>query len=175
MIIIDFPDTQKHFTVTFRGTSHFAHSRCAPPFETFGAGHSYLRVSPSRAKRTSNAYQSWGQSCSQAFRNHRIPKGELFEKTKKQSFFKSGGRPKSRGGGNPPNISPDTHRFLLEPLRGANICKFGKLHGVRGILAATKRCFFRTRGWVPDDHFCRCVVRIHTFFVISSISSDKPP
>ena len=41
MIPIDFPDTQKHFRVTFRGVSHFAHSRCAPPFEIFGAGHSY--------------------------------------------------------------------------------------------------------------------------------------
>ena len=43
MIPIDFPDTQKHFRVTFRGTSHFAHSRCAPPFEIFVAGHSYSR------------------------------------------------------------------------------------------------------------------------------------
>ena len=44
MMPIDFPDIQKHFIVTFGGTSHFAHSRCAPPFEIFGAGHSYGRT-----------------------------------------------------------------------------------------------------------------------------------
>ena len=66
MVPIDFPDTQKHFRVTFRGTSHFAHSRCAPPFEIFGAGHSYPRTGVSNTRGAIRNTRGQVKSCREA-------------------------------------------------------------------------------------------------------------
>ena len=41
MIPNDFLEAYNHLRLTSGGASHFAHSRYAPPFAIFGAGHSY--------------------------------------------------------------------------------------------------------------------------------------